>query len=121
MERDGHIGFCCSECSGVLLTQRYVSTINFKPESSSEKFYAGLTAGLTEKTNCVCPSCNSNMYVAVHKNVELDFCTHCKSVWFDFNELGETITDFKSGKVGSPTYTKADLASYVSEFLMRLF
>ena len=121
MERDGHVGFCCSECSGVLLTERYLSTLNFKPENSANKFYACLVLGLTESTNCKCPTCKKPMYISVYENVELDFCNGCKSVWFDFSELGETLTSFKSPKVGASTYTKSDFFAHASEVILRLF
>jgi hypothetical protein len=35
----------------------------------------------------ICPVCKSDMIVVEHKNIELDYCTECQGVWFDFGEL----------------------------------
>jgi Zn-finger nucleic acid-binding protein len=116
MEREGHIGFCCAKCSGILLTEAYVSTLEFKPEDSAVNFYTTLSSNLVDVSTCRCPACNNKMYIAAYRNVELDFCGECKSVWFDFNELCSALTSHKSNKVGSSTYTKNDIASAVAEF-----
>ncbi|MDR7092038.1 Zn-finger nucleic acid-binding protein [Cellvibrio fibrivorans] len=116
MEREGHIGFCCAKCSGVLLTETYVATLQFKPEDSALNFYAVLGLDLTNVSKCKCPACNNKMHIAIYKNVEVDFCGECKSVWFDFNELCSALTSHKSNKVGSPTHTKNDIASAIAEF-----
>jgi Zn-finger nucleic acid-binding protein len=35
----------------------------------------------------ICPVCRNDMIVVEHKNIELDYCTHCQGVWFDSGEL----------------------------------
>jgi Zn-finger nucleic acid-binding protein len=35
----------------------------------------------------ICPACKNDMIVVEHKRIELDYCTHCKGVWFDSGEL----------------------------------
>ncbi len=35
----------------------------------------------------ICPTCKSNMIVVEHHKIELDYCTNCQGVWFDFGEL----------------------------------
>ncbi len=35
----------------------------------------------------LCPVDNSEMIVVEYKNIEMDYCTHCRGVWFDAGEL----------------------------------
>jgi len=35
----------------------------------------------------ICPVCKHDMIVVEYHNIELDYCTGCKGVWFDSGEL----------------------------------
>jgi len=35
----------------------------------------------------ICPACKYDMIVVEYHNIELDYCTGCKGVWFDSGEL----------------------------------
>jgi Zn-finger nucleic acid-binding protein len=35
----------------------------------------------------ICPVCKYDMIVVEYRNIELDYCTSCKGVWFDSGEL----------------------------------
>ena len=35
----------------------------------------------------ICPACKHAMVIVEHENIELDYCTACKGVWFDSGEL----------------------------------
>ncbi len=35
----------------------------------------------------ICPACKQNMIVIEYHNIELDYCSSCKGVWFDSGEL----------------------------------
>ena len=35
----------------------------------------------------LCPVCNAAMVIVEYRNIELDYCTACKGVWFDSGEL----------------------------------
>ena len=35
----------------------------------------------------ICPTCKNDMIVVEHENIELDYCTNCRGVWFDSGEL----------------------------------
>ena len=35
----------------------------------------------------ICPVCKCDMIVVEYHNIELDYCTVCKGVWFDSGEL----------------------------------
>ena len=35
----------------------------------------------------ICPACKSHMIVVEHSQIELDYCTDCRGVWFDSGEL----------------------------------
>lgn len=35
----------------------------------------------------ICPACKHAMVIVEHENIELDYCTNCKGVWFDSGEL----------------------------------
>ena len=36
----------------------------------------------------ICPVCRHDLVVVEYHNIELDYCTGCKGVWFDSGELG---------------------------------
>ena len=48
----------------------------------------------------ICPVCKCGMIVVEYHNIELDYCTGCKGVWFDSGELDspETISSEKKRK-----------------------
>ena len=35
----------------------------------------------------ICPTCKYPMVIVEHEDIELDYCTNCKGVWFDSGEL----------------------------------
>ena len=35
----------------------------------------------------ICPACRSAMVIVEYDDIELDYCTACKGVWFDAGEL----------------------------------
>ena len=35
----------------------------------------------------ICPTCNEDMIVLEYSDIELDYCTSCRGVWFDAGEL----------------------------------
>ena len=35
----------------------------------------------------ICPACRHDMIVVEYHNIELDYCSNCKGVWFDSGEL----------------------------------
>ena len=35
----------------------------------------------------ICPTCKSDMVVIEYHDIELDYCTNCRGVWFDSGEL----------------------------------
>ena len=35
----------------------------------------------------ICPVCKKNMVIIEYRDIELDYCTNCKGVWFDAGEL----------------------------------
>jgi Zn-finger nucleic acid-binding protein len=35
----------------------------------------------------ICPACKYDMIVVEYHNIELDYCSNCKGVWFDSGEL----------------------------------
>ncbi len=35
----------------------------------------------------ICPTCKSDMVVIEYNEIELDYCTNCRGVWFDSGEL----------------------------------
>ncbi len=121
MEREGHVGFCCVQCSGVLLTERYIHTLKYKPDISIDSLYTNIRSGLTATSICLCPSCSQAMFITNYNNTELDFCPACNAIWFDFNELCSAVTKQKSEPVGTSTYTKSDMVSVVAEFVVGIF
>ncbi len=36
----------------------------------------------------ICPTCKNDMIVVEYMQIELDYCTNCRGVWFDSDELG---------------------------------
>jgi len=47
----------------------------------------------------ICPVCRSGMIVVEYHNIELDYCTGCKGVWFDSGELELLLGSYGLGKV----------------------
>jgi len=117
MEREGHIGHCCSKCSGVLLTENFLSTLILKSEFSVESLMSSFESNVSGSSSCNCPVCNRQMKSTKYEETELDYCNYCKSVWFDFNELASTFTSHNSNRVGSFTPTKGEVASGSLEFI----
>ena len=35
----------------------------------------------------ICPTCKADMIVLEYSDIELDYCTNCRGVWFDSGEL----------------------------------
>ena len=35
----------------------------------------------------ICPVCNHSMVIVEHDNIEIDYCTGCRGIWFDSGEL----------------------------------
>jgi Zn-finger nucleic acid-binding protein len=35
----------------------------------------------------ICPACRHPMVIVEHDEIELDYCTNCRGVWFDSGEL----------------------------------
>jgi Zn-finger nucleic acid-binding protein len=35
----------------------------------------------------ICPVCKNDMIVVEYRDIELDYCSNCKGVWFDSGEL----------------------------------
>ncbi len=35
----------------------------------------------------ICPTCKNDMIVVEYQSIELDYCNHCRGVWFDSGEL----------------------------------
>ena len=91
-EREGHIGYVCQGCSGSLLTKKFISTLPLSNKFDVPLFYNSLelNAGGVSQRNC--PICKCHMKLAEYKNIELDWCSSCSGVWFDFQELGKAIT-----------------------------
>ncbi len=117
MEREGHIGHCCSKCSGVLLTGNYLSTLILKSELSVESLISSFERNISGGSSCNCPVCSRQMKSTKYKETELDYCNSCNSVWFDFNELASAFTSQKSSRVGSFATTKGEVASGALEFI----
>ncbi|HOY63350.1 MAG TPA: zf-TFIIB domain-containing protein [bacterium] len=48
----------------------------------------------------ICPVCNVEMLIIEHKGVELDYCGHCRGVWFDRDEL-DYLLSFANADINS--------------------
>jgi len=46
-----------------------------------------------------CPKCAAPLVTIRYRNVELDKCTECQGLWFDFGELDQVLTE-ESGFLG---------------------
>ena len=77
----------CASCGGLS-----VKLAALKVAVSEESLTALLErAKLHEQAGCVCPDCGASMSlvrVAVgKKHIDIDVCAHCRSVWYDKDEL----------------------------------
>ncbi len=57
----------------------------------------------------ICPACREEMIVVEYKQIELDFCTLCKGVWFDTDELELLLgsLNLKPGQLFQPLREKS--------------
>ena len=46
----------------------------------------------------ICPACKNEMIVVEYHQIELDYCTNCKGVWFDNVELDLLLKTLGLGK-----------------------
>ncbi len=53
----------------------------------------------------ICPACRNDMIVVEYQRIELDFCPHCRGVWFDRGELDLML---KSAKLDGETLGDID-------------
>lgn len=62
----------------------------------------------------ICPVCKLDMIVVEYSNIELDYCTTCKGVWFDSGEL-ELLLDAQGQEEAKPfldnIFNSPDVAS----------
>ena len=77
----------CGSCSGILLSE--VNCLKIIPEVEQ---YAVVQENSSDEVVLAdserdCPACSRKYKMLNYKDVELDFCPKCKSVWFDKNEL----------------------------------
>lgn len=50
----------------------------------------------------ICPVCNSGMIDVEYERIELDYCTECRGVWFDADELELLFEKLGAGEHGMP-------------------
>ena len=50
----------------------------------------------------ICPVCKSDMIDVEHEGIELDYCTDCRGVWFDAEELELLLGRMGFGDHGLP-------------------
>ncbi len=48
----------------------------------------------------ICPACNNEMIVVEYNQIELDYCTSCKGIWFDNTELDLLLKSLKLDSSG---------------------
>lgn len=48
----------------------------------------------------ICPACKNEMIVVEYNQIELDYCTNCKGVWFDNTELDLLLRSLKLDSSG---------------------
>ena len=56
----------------------------------------------------ICPVCKKAMIVVEHHQIELDYCSVCRGVWFDSGELELFL---ESAKLSSPSLAIKDILS----------
>ena len=61
----------------------------FSEEESKILYNINSQIGLSNlnKSSICCPECNCNFSVITINNIDIDFCSKCRSFWFDSNEL----------------------------------
>jgi Zn-finger nucleic acid-binding protein len=69
------------------------------------------------KVQLDCPSCARKLHVSEHDAMHLDYCKHCKGVWFDHHELagiwrmrmGDAIARRRRSRLGAAADTAGDI------------
>lgn len=52
----------------------------------------------------ICPVCKTDMIVVEYNDIELDYCSDCRGVWFDAGELGLLLKAGETGEIGEFLY-----------------
>lgn len=84
---EGHSGYLCGSCSGVLLPQRFINALQYIRNFSSVSFYAQLKLDEKGLSQVRCPACAEMLNETSIHGIEIDWCHKCQSVWFDAGEL----------------------------------
>jgi len=85
----------CPGCSGMLLTEANVLKIAPALKKYAADPEGAKRKGYLQESPRTCPACNINYMLLRHENIELDFCTSCRGLWFDNNELESILSYMK--------------------------
>ena len=55
----------------------------------------------------ICPCCTHDMIVVEHNNIEVDYCSACRGVWFDSGELELLLEDDGLAGPASPYFLRS--------------
>ena len=77
----------CRQCHGQLLNERDVMAALGQPESATFGSHAKVRIAQLPVSALKCPRDGKSMHVLIHKDVELDMCPMCRSLWLDQGEL----------------------------------
>lgn len=86
-EAEGHIGYVCSECKGIWLSQTFLKSIKYTYHYSAENFLEELKAGQAQHSTLKCPRGCGSMVCTKANDMSIDRCDSCMGVWFDRDEL----------------------------------
>ncbi len=64
-----------------------VPVVSKEDKERVERLQQGLADGSLKQGQIDCPKCLHRCCVALIKDVEVDICPRCRSIWFDKNEL----------------------------------
>ena len=94
-EHEGHVGFHCNSCHGILLSKKYLLSLELTYKFSASEFISSLSSQQSCVTAYKCIECTDHLHEITIDGFEIDFCKSCNGVWFDKSELSGLITKNK--------------------------
>lgn len=91
---EGHIGYCCDACHGAWLPRKYLQSIEHGRRFSEADLQRAFAEQFKRPTTLSCPAGCGKLDGVYIKGVELDWCPHCMSVWFDSGEIAKLMSRY---------------------------
>lgn len=93
-DAEGHVGYGCDSCRGAWLPRKFLQSMEYGRRLSEAAIQNAFAAQLKRPTTLRCPAACGMLEGVYIKGIELDWCPHCKSVWFDRGEVAKLLARY---------------------------